>query len=150
MPLVPTGVIVGTALALLAVQMMAGARRPWLPGRLRALRLPRAIVAAGVSRIMAVFRRIGLSPRPRLEWAVRAGAARMAMSFSLLVSGLVLVLPLPFGNQLPSLAAAAFGLALLRRDGVAALLGHVLTLAAVGWIAALIVFGSAAFGWLLG
>lgn len=149
LPLVPTGVFAGTALALLAVQMMTGARRPWLPGRVRELRLPRAILAAGVSRMMAVFRRIGLSPRPRLAWAARAGTARAAMSLSLLVAGIVLVLPLPFGNQLPSLAAAAFGLALLRRDGFAALLGHVLTLAALGWAVAIVVSGSAAFGWLL-
>ena len=57
-PLVPTGVFAGTALAFLAVQMMAGARRPWLPDRVRELRLRRAILAAGVSRMMAMFRRI--------------------------------------------------------------------------------------------
>jgi hypothetical protein len=112
--------------------------------------LRRAVVAAGVARVLGLLRRIGLAPRPRLAWAARAGAARVLMALSLLAAGVVLVLPLPLGNQLPALAGAAFGLALLRRDGVAALAGHALTLLATAWAVALVLTGGAVLGWILG
>lgn len=147
-PLLPTGIVAGVALALLAAQMLAGATRPWLPDRVRRLRLRRAVVVAGVARVLGLLRRIGLAPRPRLSWAIRTGAARCLMAVSLLAAGLVLVLPLPFGNQLPALAGAAFGLALLRRDGVAAIMGHALTLLTAGWAVALVVTGGAVLAWL--
>lgn len=149
-PLLPTGIVAGAALALLAAQMLAGAPRPWLPARVRRLRLRRAVVAAGVTRVLGLLRRIGLAPRPRLSWAARAGGARILMALSLLAAGVVLVLPLPLGNQLPALAGAAFGLALLRRDGVAALAGHALTLLATAWAVALILTGGAILGSILG
>ena len=75
--------------------------------------------------------------------------ARGLIAVSLLGAALVLALPLPLGNQLPSLAAAAFGLALLRRDGVAALAGHALTLLAAGWAVALLATGGSGLDWLL-
>jgi hypothetical protein len=148
-PLLPTGIVAGAALGLLAMQMLAGAPRPWLPGGVRRLRLRRAVLVPGVARVLGLLRRLGLAPRPRLAWAVSTGAARSLMAGSLLVAALVLVLPLPFGNQLPSLAGAAFGLALLRRDGVAALAGHALTLLATGWAGALVVTGGAILTWML-
>lgn len=146
-PLLPTGIVAGAALALLAAQMLAGAPRPWLPARVRRLRLRRAVVAAGVARVLGLLRYLGLAPRPRWSWAARAGAARCFMAVSLLAAGLILMLPLPLGNQLPALAGAAFGLALLRRDGVAAVMGHALTLLATGWAVALVISGGAVLGW---
>jgi len=146
-PLLPTGIVAGAALALLAVQMLTGAPRPWLPVRVRRLRLRRAVVAAGVTRVLGLLRHLGLAPRPRWSWAARTGAARCFMAVSLLAAGVILVLPLPLGNQLPALAGAAFGLALLRRDGVAAVMGHALTLLATGWAVALAISGGALLGW---
>lgn len=147
-PLLPTGTVAGAALALLAVQMLAGAPRPWLPARIRRLRLHRALLAAALARVLGLLRRLGLAPRPRLAWAVRTGTGRCVLAVSLLAAALVLMLPLPFGNQLPALAVAAFGLALLRRDGLAAMTGHALTLLAVGWAGALVVAGGAALAWM--
>jgi hypothetical protein len=146
-PLLPTGVVAGAALALLAAQMLAGTPQPWLPDRVRRVRFRRALVAAGVARVLWLLRRLGLAPRPRLSWAARTGPARGLMAASLLAAALILVLPLPFGNQLPALAGAAFGLALMRRDGVAALMGHVLTLLAAGWAVVLIMTGGAVLDW---
>lgn len=148
-PLLPTGLVSGAALTILAAQMLAGARKPWLPGPLRRLRLPRAVISVGVARVLGVLRRLGLAPRPRLAWAVRTSSARSLIAFSLLAAAVVLVLPLPLGNQLPSLAGAAFGLALLRRDGVAALAGHGLTLLSAAWAGGLIASGGALVSWLL-
>jgi hypothetical protein len=142
-PLLPTGVVAGSALALLAVQLLAGWRRPWLPGRLRRIRLSRARLAPGVVRVVGLLGRLGLAPKPRMAWALRGPLARTLAALSLLVAALVLVLPVPLGNQLPALAAAAFGLALLRRDGLAALAGHGLTLLAAGWTVALVATGGA-------
>ena len=67
---------------------------------------------------------------------------------------LVIVLPIPFGNVLPSVSVAMFSLGLVHRDGVLAIAGYLLTLASVAvlalsagvvWIAVLRLAGG--FGW---
>jgi hypothetical protein len=60
----------------------------------------------------------------------------------LLACGVVLVLPLPFGNQLPSLAVAAIGLGLLRRDGAFVIAGYGFAIATAAWTAALLLAGA--------
>jgi hypothetical protein len=60
----------------------------------------------------------------------------------LIVCGIVLILPIPFGNQLPSLAIAAIGLGLLRGDGVFVLVGYGFAAATLAWTATLVFAGA--------
>lgn len=139
----PTGIPAGLAMALLGVQIALGQRRPWLPGWIGRFRLRRDQVAQGLARLLGLLRRLGLRLRRRLPAAVGAeGMPRPLPGIVLVGCGLVIVLPLPFGNQLPSLAVAAIGLGLLRRDGLFVLAGYALAAAAAGWTALLLVAGT--------
>lgn len=139
----PTGVPAGLATALIGVQLALGRRRPWLPAWLGRFRLRRDQVSHGVARLFRLLRRLGLRLRRRLPQAVGAnGTPRPLAGLVLVACGVVLVLPLPFGNQLPSLAIASIGLGLLRRDGVFVLAGYGFALATLAWTATLLVFGT--------
>ena len=139
----PTGIPAGAAMALLGVQLAWGAERPWLPGWLARFRLRREQVAAGLARLFRLLRRMGLRLRSRLPDVVGAnGRPRPLAGLVLVACGVVIILPLPFGNQLPSLAVAAIGLGLLRRDGAFVLAGYGLAAASAAWTAALLLAGA--------
>lgn len=139
----PTGVPAGIAMALIGAQLAWGAERPWLPRWLAGFSLRRDQVAMGVGRLFRLLRRVGLRLRRRLPEVVGANGRPRPLAGAVLVAcGVVIVLPLPFGNQLPSLAVAAIGLGLLRRDGAFVLAGYGFALAAAAWTTALLVAGA--------
>ena len=77
-------------------------------------------------------------------------AQRRLIGGSLVLNGLVILLPVPFGNQLPALGCAAYGLGLIRRDGVMILAGHALVAAGLAWNAVLVLLGIGAARALVG
>jgi hypothetical protein len=76
--------------------------------------------------------------KPRLLFLTSTWAER-GIGLCCLIAAALVFLPIPFGNLLPALALCAFGLALIERDGVLALLG----LGTLGF--GLMVLGGAAF-----
>jgi hypothetical protein len=145
----PTGIPAGVAMILIAWQIGAGTDEHLrLPGWIRRFSLRRDHVARGGVKLIQGLRRIGLRLRPRAEgWL--AGPARGWMAVTLVMCGAVIILPIPFGNQLPSLAVGAIGLGLLRRDGMAVAVGHALGLLALAWTALLLTAGGEAIAALL-
>jgi len=108
-------------------------QKPWLPARLLNTTLPPRFFP----RLLAAGRRIvrvlewGL--RPRYTFLVDQGVVHHLYGGLILVSGLLLLLPLPipFSNTLPALVVVLTSSALLERDGycaIAALAMFVLTL----------------------
>jgi hypothetical protein len=145
----PTGIPAGAAMILIAWQIGAGTTEHLrLPGWIRRLSLRRDHVAGGGVRLMRALRRIGLRLRPRAAGWLGA-PARGWMAITLGLCGAVIILPIPFGNQLPSLAVGAIGLGLLRRDGIAVAAGHGLALLALAWTAVLFTAGGEALAALL-
>lgn len=140
----PTGIPAGAAMVLIAWQIGAGTAGPLrLPGWIRRFSLRRDHVSRGGVKLMRALRRLGLRLRPRAPgWL--AGPARGWMALTLAVCGAVIILPIPFGNQLPSLAVGAIGLGLLRRDGMAVAVGHALGVLAMAWTAVLFTLGNEA------
>lgn len=50
------------------------------------------------------------------------------------ILAIILFLPVPFGNTLPALAIAVLALAVLERDGVAAIVGALIGLVGIGGV----------------
>ncbi len=123
--------ILGTPLVILAVQMMIGCNRPWLPSWLTGRSLARRDFQMVVRRLVPPLRRVERLLQPRLALLVSPAVER-AMGALCLVLAVVMVLPIPFGNSLPGLAIAVIALGLIERDGVAVLIGAVLSLVALG------------------
>ncbi|MDP2260069.1 MAG: exopolysaccharide biosynthesis protein [Caulobacter sp.] len=127
LPLPPgSSTFLAAPLVLLTPQVAVGIRRPWLPRAIDSRELKRSDLARGFRRLVPALRRIETVSRPRLPWMFGPIGDRVIGLTCFLLS-LVLLLPIPLGNMAPAAAIAAFGLAMVQRDGVLALIGYALT-----------------------
>ncbi len=136
-PVLPPGTsgVMGALYGLLAIQMAVGHRRPWLPRRVLAYRLPPRAVEVLRVRGIEVLRRMERLSRPRWTPLGDAALLRLCAVFVLAMGG-VLFLPLPFLNTLPGLAMLAIGVGLLNRDGILLLFGIGLSLLVLSLVGA--------------
>lgn len=140
-PGVPT--VCGLVIVLIALPMILGRERIWMPGRLARRSIERAALERMIDRTLPLVGRLERLCRPRLA-AVTGTVGRMLLGLVLLVLGLILVLPIPMlGNLPPGIAAAVLGIGLSERNGVIVLAGLLLALAAIA------ITGAAAWGALL-
>jgi hypothetical protein len=121
------GSIFGIPVVFFAAQLALAQRRPWLPKRLRGVRVPtgklRNIIRSGRSYIEK-FERIC---RPRLL-DITGPRGERAIAVMLVFLGLVVSLPVPFSNMIPGWGIAICGLGIVERDGGAVILGIILGL----------------------
>lgn len=132
LPLPPgSSTFLALPLVLLTPQVAVGVRGPWLPRFIDARELKRAELARSIRKIVPALRRVETVSRPRLTWMFGPVGDRMIGLTAFLLS-LVLLLPIPLGNMAPAAAIAAFGLAMVQRDGVLALIGYLITVVSAG------------------
>lgn len=130
LPLPPgSSTVFGIPLIFVACQLLIGRQRVWLPPFLRRRSIDHATYRRIAERIAALLKRVEVLARPRL-WPRPATLADRMVGLLALAMGLVLVLPIPFGNLIPALAVLLAAMALAERDGL--WLGASLALAAIG------------------
>jgi hypothetical protein len=138
----PFGMVFGAVVAFVALQIMCGADRLWLPARLRSRTVPRQLLRAVIRRALPL---LSLSEpvlcEGRLSW-LTGRRARMSLAVPLLVMAITIALPIPFGNLLPALALIVAASGLIARDGLVILVSIVVALLAVLWTLALLMFGA--------
>ncbi|WP_139020559.1 exopolysaccharide biosynthesis protein [Bradyrhizobium sp. ORS 285] len=140
----PFGMVFGTFVALVALQILFGAERLWLPQTLRQRPVPqrllRKIIRAGLD--WAGYAERGLR-EDRLVW-LTGRTARMVLALPLLLMAVTIILPIPMGNVMPALALIAASIGFMAGDGLAVLLSMLIAAAAVVWTAVLLYTGAAA------
>lgn len=134
-PGLPLGVLTGLSIAWLALGALLG-RRVALPARFAHVALPRKVVDAALRRLVPVLRRMERFSRPRLPVLV-GGWGRVSVLGALGLQGLVLAVPLPFGNIAPATTVILLAVALLRHDGLGVVIGHAAGLASLAVIVGL-------------
>lgn len=117
-PLPPgVGTVFGFPMILVALQMMLGRHRPWLP----AVLLNRRIKVADYAKIMDVaeprLKKVESYLRPRHTFLFSDLADRVTGAFFVLCA-ISVILPLPGSNFPPSVAAVLMSLAIMEEDGV--------------------------------
>jgi hypothetical protein len=122
--------ILGVPLIVITFQMAMGRNVPWLPGFISKRSVPRPMLRRVVDRTLPYIRRAERLLSPRLEWLFGPLGIRIMGVVSLLLS-IILFLPIPLGNLPPALTLVVFALALLQRDGVAAIIGYLGALVSV-------------------
>ncbi|MBN8929292.1 MAG: hypothetical protein BGO51_27875 [Rhodospirillales bacterium 69-11] len=136
-------VVLGLPLCLIALGLMLGRDRAWLPAGMRRRRIPGQPLSAAIERLAPRLHWIERRIRPRATWAT-GPAGRRAIGLAAFVCGVLIVLPVPFGNTAPAIAVILMGLGLLAGDGLAVLAGLAaaalalvvdLLLLAAGWAA---------------
>lgn len=132
------GLVFGIALALAATSMVFGADRPTLPAWLGRVRLKRKAIGLLEARGAALLRKVEGHLRPRASRFLSVPLVRLLGLVAVLM-GVLIALPIPFGNTLPGLSVLLMGLGLAARDGLAVLGSLVLGAVATG--------ASVALGW---
>jgi len=133
-PGVPTAV--GVFVSLIAAQLAFGRERFWIPKWL----LERSVASEKLERplrwLQKPARFVDRLLRPRLGVLVEGPAARGVAAACLVLATMMPLMELvPFSANLAGAVLCAFGLALIARDGLLALIGGVITLAAAALIA---------------
>ena len=122
LPVPGVGTVLGFGMAALAVAMWRGQGEPCLPQRVANLELPRHWARRVLEGLASAYEMAGCHARARLSHL--AGPTwRSALAAAVGSMAIIVVLPIPFGNLLPALALMLIGLGLVFRDGIAVILG---------------------------
>jgi len=118
----------GLVLFLLAVQLIAGAKLPWLPQRISSqpieIKQVQGVVKAGIPWL----RRIELLSRPRLSYICTTLPGRVTIGIAIALMGISMMIPIPGTNTLPAMGIFVTGFGLMEDDGAISLGGLVLCL----------------------
>jgi hypothetical protein len=145
--------VFGVPLALIALQMMLGQPRPWLPRALLHRPLRRQDFANLTQRILPWLLRLERILKPRLPVLTSPWAERLIGVFALVLA-VMLALPIPFTGIPLGAALALMGIGLLERDGLVLMTGAAAGMVAVAY-SGLATFAAweavlAFWNWLLG
>lgn len=130
-PGLPVGFVFGTMLALVALSMVFGRDKPKIPAWLGRMRLKPSVVDLLTSRGAGLLRRVERHLRPRAATFLTASSVRLLGLVTALM-GVLIALPIPFGNTLPGVSVLLMGLGLAARDGLAVLGSLILAVVATG------------------
>ncbi len=122
LPVPGVGTVLGLGMAALAVAMWRGHCAPCLPPRVAELELPHHWARRVLVGLASAYALAGRHARARLSHLATSGrGSATALAVGLMAT--IVVMPIPFGNLLPALALVFIGLGLVFRDGVAVILG---------------------------
>lgn len=126
-PGVPT--LVGVIVALVSIQLLMGRKQFWLPQTMLKRSIEKARLDRALQRMERPVSWIDRMIKPRLSALVEGNASYFIAACSLLVAAMMPPMELvPFSANLAGLALITFGLALVARDGLFALLAFAFTL----------------------
>lgn len=129
--------VLGAPLLFLSWQLMRGREQPWLPQVMRSRSFRRVDFAGMLQRVLPSIRRVERLVGPRLIWMTNRRGEQVIGLFAFVLA-VVLFLPIPFGNTVPALAIAILALAVLERDGVAAIAGTLVGVAGIAVVSGVI------------
>lgn len=120
-PGVPT--IVGLAIALVAIQMVMGRDRLWLPQFVAQRAMPRDKLMGALEKARPWLEKMEKFARPRMLYLTGDLGTRAVGALLLFLAGM-LILPIPIIGNFPlAMAAAVLALGLIERDGRLVLFG---------------------------
>jgi len=124
LPIAPFGLksLLGAAIVLLGLQMLAGKRIPWLPARISRLNLRAAWIRRAVSLGESSFTKVERFVEPRMDWMThRIGSSLLGLAVIFL--GLIMILSIIPGSKIvAALILLALSIGLVESDGLLTLL----------------------------
>ncbi len=142
----------GIVMLLLAVQLMVGAKTPWLPPRIINHPMPLSRVQGFVKLGIPWMQRIERLSKPRLTRICTSRVGRAAIGLAIALMALSMMIPIPGTNTLPAIGIFVTGFGLLDDDGAISLAGMVLCLLGatltLSILYALAIGGTSLYDWL--
>lgn len=131
----------GIVMFLLALQLVAGRRRPWVPERWQA----RSFDTPNVQRVLTGglpwLRRLEGIARPRFTFICRSALGRIVIGVAISLMSVSMMIPIPGTNTLPAMGIFVTGFGLLEDDGVISVAGLVLCVGGLLLTSLILVFG---------
>lgn len=115
-------VVASFLIMFVAAQMIIGRQIPVVPGLIGEYRMPFRRIKAVVKRILPHLERMERFVKPRWPIAT-SGPVKVLTGVVLLALCFTLLIPVPFSQLLPAFAIIVIALALLERDGLAMIVG---------------------------
>ena len=131
----------GLAILLIGTRLAIG-RQPWLPKRILERELPARFITKLLGAASRIVRWLEVLLRPRLRFLQEQWIYRRVAGTLIMLSGLLLLLPVPvpLSNGLPALTVVLLAAGAMERDGLAFLAGCAVFVLNLGF------FGLLAFG----
>lgn len=128
----PPGVsaLLGAPLIFITAQWMLGRRTLWLPKAILERTISKTDFRSLTAKLKPYLEKLERRLRPRLTFMYNPLGDRL-VGLLCFVLALIVFLPIPFGNMLPSLAIAAFAIGGAERDGLAAIFGWVTAIVSI-------------------
>lgn len=144
--------LLGLPIVLLSLQIAFGREEFWLPSKLAEAKLSHEKLESLITKSQAILKKFEMLVKPRLANLVGEGDTpiRRILGAYCALLGIVLALPILFGNFLPALAIALIAMGLIEKDGGAVVAGIVTGLVSIAYAIAFFVLGTAAIERMLG
>lgn len=117
----------GSGCFLLAVQMALGRRSPWLPKKIAKFKFPRWFVQQLLQKLKRVTRVLEKIARPRLLKLAQSHVSWRLNGVCIAWLTILLILPIPFTNPIPTVGILLLAVATLEADGLLMCIGYVVT-----------------------
>jgi hypothetical protein len=126
----PPGVstVSGSGCILLGLQMMAGWKAPWLPKRVAQLKLPQAFMERLLKVVQSITRILERFVRPRMPWLANNPSIWRINGLCICWLAILLMLPIPLTNPIPTVGILLFVFAMLEADGLLMCVSYGMTL----------------------
>jgi hypothetical protein len=116
----------GVLLFLLAMQLIFGRKRPWLPNKMLNYPIKLETVQGFLKAGLPWLKRIEAITRPRLTYICTTLAGRVFIGCSIALMATSMMIPIPGTNTLPAMGIFVTGFGLIEDDGAISLGGLVL------------------------
>ncbi|WP_035984942.1 exopolysaccharide biosynthesis protein [Leptolyngbya sp. KIOST-1] len=131
----------GIVLFLLAVQLIVGRTRPWLPESWSHKQFDLGTVQKFVKAGTPWLRRLEAVSRPRLTPICASPPGRVVIGVAIALMAVSMMLPIPLTNTLPAIGIFVTGFGLLDDDGMISVAGLVLCLMGGTLTSLILLFG---------
>jgi hypothetical protein len=126
----PPGIstISGSGCILLGLQMLAGWKAPWLPKRIAQMKLPQAFMEKLLKLVQSITKLLEKFVRPRMPWLANNPSIWRINGLCICWLAILLMLPIPFTNPIPTVGILLFVFAMLEADGLLMCVSYGMTL----------------------
>lgn len=128
----PFGLVFGSCLAIVSLQIIAGFRRIWLPQFLGQRQVSGGTVELMVRYTAPLVARVETLLRKNRLRRFAGPRVQAFLGLPVLLLAIAVALPIPFGNMLPVAALVMIALGLMERDGLVTILGLGMGVIALG------------------
>ena len=131
----------GIAMFLLALQLIAGRKKPWLPERWQQKTFELKTVQGLIKAATPWLQRLETISRPRLTYICTSHLGRLSIGLAIALMSISMMIPIPGTNTLPAMGIFITGFGLLDDDGCISIGGLVVSLMGATLTTLILIFG---------